>query len=146
MRARLLAISAALTLGACAPGIRLLEDGKAHGGVVDFIASTMTVSIDGDTYTGPITRGVSTGFMTGFAGTRAYSGTMIGISDQFQALLTNSAGKILRCQFQSAGGRGQGICQNNDGRTFDFVQGGGGGQPVPTTQVPAASTPTAPSR
>ena len=118
------ALLAALLSG-CALSVRLLEDGKSHAGSFDVAVGSMTVTIDGDVYTGPLSRGVSTGFISGLAGTRMYSGTVVTASDQFQALLTNKAGKVLRCQFQSALGRGQGICQNNDGRTFDLVQGGG---------------------
>lgn len=74
-------------------------------------------------YKGPLSRGMSTGFITGTTGSRYSTGAVFMASDQFQALLTNSAGKVLRCQFQSSLGHGQGVCQTNDGRTFDLVQG-----------------------
>lgn len=116
-----LSVATAILAG-CALNARLLEDGKQHPAVFDVASGTMTVTIDGDVYTGTLSRGLTTGFISGNVGTQFVSGTTIIASDQFQALLTNKAGKILRCQFRSSLGRGQGVCQQNDGRTFDFVQ------------------------
>lgn len=110
-----------LTSG-CALNVRLLEDGKAHAGSFNVASRSMEVTIDGDKYEGPLYRGAAVGFGTGFVGVRSFNTTSIMASDQFQALLTNAAGKVLRCQFQSSFGRGQGMCQTNDGRTFDLVQ------------------------
>lgn len=116
-------LAAALMLSGCALNVRLLEDGKSYAGSFNVASRSMEVVIDGDLYTGPLSRGMAAGITTGFSGTRMFTGTTIMASDQFQALLTNSAGKVLRCQFQSALGHGQGVCQNNEGRTFDLVQG-----------------------
>lgn len=84
----------------------------------------MQVTIDGDRYTGPLHRGVTAGLITSYSGTRMSTGTVIMPGTDFQSVLTNSAGRILRCQFNSALGSGQGVCQMNDGRTFALVQGG----------------------
>ena len=120
MRIALVAVTA--VLAGCALNVKLLEDGKAHAGNFDVAAGTMEVVIDGDRYAGRLSRGTSAAFFTGMAGTRLVTGTSVIASDQFQAVLTNSAGRVLRCQFQSALGRGTGLCQNNEGRTFDLVQ------------------------
>lgn len=117
-------VCAIAMLSGCALNVKLLEDGKAHLGSFDVASRTMQVTIDGDKYAGPLHRGMAAAFMTGFSGARTYTGTAIMASSDFSAILTNSAGKILRCQFNSALGRGQGVCQMNDGRTFDLVQGG----------------------
>lgn len=122
MRALALVVAAGL-VGGCALNVRLLEDGKAHLGNFNPSTGTMEVTIDGDPYKGTVHRGAPpVGFMTGFSGTRTFTGTTMMVSSDFSSLLTNSAGKILRCQFNSALGRGQGLCQMNDGRTFDLVQ------------------------
>lgn len=119
---RIAMVVAAAALSGCALNVKLLEDGKAHAGSFDVAAGTMEVVIDGDRYAGRLSRGTSAGFFTGTAGTQTVTGTSIVASDQFQAVLTNSSRKVLRCQFQSALGRGVGICQNNEGRKFDLVQ------------------------
>jgi hypothetical protein len=113
-------------LSGCAFHVRLLEDGKTHRGSFDPIGGKMSVLIDGDAYAGPLTRGAQPGFMVGFAGNRMMTGTVIGGLDQFQSLMTNRAGTILRCQIQASAGRGQGVCQNNAGRTYDVLVGDDG--------------------
>jgi len=117
-------LAACIALSGCALNIRLLEDGKVHQGTMDYAGGRMAVNIEGDAYAGPISRGVSTAFTNGFIGRRPTFGSTLLISDQFQGLLTNKDGRILRCAIQSAGGRGQGLCQMNDGRTFDVIVGG----------------------
>ena len=82
------------------------------------------MTIDGDLYAGTVSRGVSSAFMSGFARGKPVFGNAIMISDQFQGLLTNKQGKVLRCAIQSAGGRGHGLCQDNSGRNFDVLIGG----------------------
>ncbi len=83
----------------------------------------MEVTMDGDKYTGRLSRGTSAGFITGLAVPRTVNRTVTGSSEQFHALLANSRGKALRCQFQTALTRGQGVCQTDDGRMLDLVQG-----------------------
>jgi hypothetical protein len=119
----ILALPFALALSGCALSVKLLEDGKVHAGSFDVASSTMEATVDGDVFRGPLIRGMSTGFITGTAGARFYSSNVIIASNNFQAVLTNSAGKVMRCQFQSALGRGVGVCQMNDGRILDLVQG-----------------------
>lgn len=117
---------AALVLSGCALNMRLLEDGKVHRGTFDPAGRKMDVTIEGDRFAGSVSQGMMVGFGQTFTGTRMSTGTMVMGSGQFQGVLTNAAGKVLRCQFQSAMGRGQGMCQNNDGRTFDLVVGDDG--------------------
>lgn len=123
MLKKLAAVGLAILCSGCAFNLKLLEDGKVHPGQFDPIGGTMSATIDGDPYQGPLTRGMQAGFMTGVVGTRFMSGTMIGGLDQFQALMTNKAGRVLRCQIQSIAGTGQGVCQANDGRLYDVLVG-----------------------
>lgn len=117
-------LAAVALLSGCALNMRLLEDGKIHQGTFDYAGGRLSAMIDGDAYSGPVSRGMGFGLSQGLVGTRPMMATTTMFSDQFQGLLTNAAGRVIRCQIQSAGGRGNGICQDNNGRTYDVLIGG----------------------
>lgn len=123
-RIAILAVSVALT--GCAFHMRMLEDGHTYQGVFDPAGGKMSVDINGDTFAGPLYRGVSPGIGAGVAGTTPVVVSTFGGLDQFYALLTNASGTVMRCQIQSIAARGQGICQTNSGRTLDVLIGDDG--------------------
>lgn len=118
-----LALAAGALLSGCAQNFRLLEDGKVHKGVFNQASRTMEAIIDGEQFSGPASQGVGVGFGQTFYGGRVGFTTTTVATGQFQGLLTNAGGKVIRCQFQAALGSGQGVCQDNNGRTFDMVIG-----------------------
>lgn len=120
-----LAMVATCALAGCAGNIRLLEDGKVHNGTYDQMSKAVKVVIDGVPYTGSYVQGVSTGFATGFSGGRTTTGFMTMSDSSGQALLTSPDGKVLRCIFGPVVAfRGQGQCQNNQGKIYDMLIGG----------------------
>lgn len=124
-----LALAGFALLSGCAQNFRLLEDGKVHHGVLHQASKTMEASIDGERYSGPASQGMGVGFGQAFYNGRVGFGTTTVASGQWQGLLTNASGKVIRCQFQAALGAGQGICQDNAGRTFDLIIGAMPGDP-----------------
>ena len=120
----ILALAVTLLSG-CAGNIRLLEDGKVHQGTYDQMSKSVKVSIDGIQYAGTYVQGVTTGFATGFSGTRTSTGLVTMSDGSGQALLTSPDGKVLRCVFGPVVAfRGQGQCQNNQGKIYDMLIGG----------------------
>lgn len=111
------------SLAGCAMNFRLLEDGKVHHGVIHQASRSMEATIDGERYSGPASQAVGVGFGQTFYNGRVGFGTTTVASGQWQGLLTNASGKVIRCQFQAAFHAGQGMCQDNNGRTFDLVIG-----------------------
>lgn len=124
-----LALATAISISGCAQNFRLLEDGKVHHGVLHQASKTMEATIDGVRFSGPASQGVAVGFGQTFYNGRMGFGTSTIASGQWQGLLTNASGKVIRCQFQAALGSGQGICQDNNGRNFDMVIGSMPGDP-----------------
>lgn len=122
---RLATIAFAFFLTGCSGNLKLLEDGKVHNGKYDQLSKAITIDIDGVPYSGTYVQGVTTGFGTAFAGSKVVTGSMLSTNGSGQALLTSPDGKILRCVFGPVvGWRGQGQCQNNQGRLFDLLIGG----------------------
>lgn len=68
---------------------------------------------------------VATGFATGISGGRITTGLMTMSDGSGRVLLTSPNGKVLRCLFGSVVAfRGQGQCQNNQGKIYDVLIGG----------------------
>lgn len=119
-------IVGALTLAitGCAGNIKLLEDGKAHSGKYDQLSKSIEVTIDGVPYKGSYSQNASAGFGTAIAGTQVATGVMTISDGSGQALLVSPEGKVLRCRFGAVvAWRGQGQCQNNDGKLYDLLIG-----------------------
>lgn len=137
----LILLTALLSLSGCAQNLRLLEDGKVHQGVFNQAARTVEATIDGEKFSGPASQAVGVGFGQTFYGGKVGFGTTTVASGQWQGLMTNASGKVIRCQFQAALGSGQGVCQDNNGRNFDLVIGSmPGDPPVETSRVCSAGT------
>lgn len=116
--------AAGVLLSGCSHNFRLLEDGKVHQGVLNQAAKTIEATIDGVKFSGPASQGVGVGFGQTFYGGKVGFGTTTMVTGQWQGLMTDASGKVIRCQFQFMAGSGQGMCQDNSGRTYDMVFGG----------------------
>lgn len=115
---------AVLLATGCAGNLKLLEDGKVHTGKYDQLSKSIEISIDGVLYKGTYAQNASAGFGTVVAGTQVATGVMSMTDGSGQALLVSPEGKVLRCRFGSVvAWRGQGQCQNNDGKLYDLLIG-----------------------
>lgn len=132
MRLLCAAVACGLVSG-CALNMRLLEDGKVHQGEFSPGTRSMSATIDGDFYEGPISQGSAVGFGTAFSGGKVGFGTMTASSSQFTGILTNRTGKVIQCQFNAALGAGSGMCEGMDGRRYALVIGRMPSDPKPDT-------------
>lgn len=121
-------IIAAVLLAGCAQTMTLYPrgGGTQATGELRTAEKTMTVTIDGEPYSGDFIGGRSTAFgaSTGLVGTKpvTMTGTSTAHSNAYSAILLSKSGKTLRCEF--AGGlmeSGNGVCQHGDGRVFDLL-------------------------
>ena len=106
------------------------DSGKIYSGTVQGSATgsgTMSIAIDGETYTGPIVRtssGDSFGFIQqyGRGGATAFS-TVVSSSGthNVKGILSSTNGRGLRCEFTSDGNGGGGICVDDKSRIYDAV-------------------------
>lgn len=106
------------------------DSGHVYSGTVQGSASgtgTMTITIDGETYTGPIVRTTSSdsfGFVQQFGGGGSTSfGTMAssGGTANVKAILSSANGRGLRCEFTSTGNGGGGICVDDKSHVYDAI-------------------------
>ena len=106
------------------------DSGKVYLGTVQGSATgagTMTIAIDGQTYSGPVVRTSSDdsfGFVQQY-GKRGLTstGTMasFGSTATVKAILSSPAGRGLRCEFTSDGSSGGGVCMDDQGRVLDAI-------------------------
>lgn len=134
MRKTVSILAAVLALTGCAGYVQMMprDSGKVYSGTVQGSATgagTMTIDIDGQTYTGPVVRtssGDSFGFMQQY-GKRGMTstGTMatVGSTATVKAILSSPAGRGLRCEFTSEGSGGGGVCVDDQGRVLDAIVG-----------------------
>lgn len=127
-------IIAVLALSGCAGYVQMMprDSGKVYSGTVQGSATgagTMTIDIDGQTYTGPVVR---TGSNDSFGFIQQYgkrgmmsTGTMasVGSTANVKAMLSSPAGRGLRCEFTSDGSGGGGVCVDDQGRVLDAIVG-----------------------
>lgn len=134
MRKTVSFLAAALALSGCAGYVQMMprDSGKVYSGTVQGSATgagTMTIDIDGQTYTGPVVRtssGDSFGFMQQYGKRGLMStGTMasVGGTVTVKAILSSPAGRGLRCEFTSDGSGGGGVCVDDLGRVLDAIVG-----------------------
>lgn len=119
-------------LAGCSGTIQVLprDSGKVYSGTVQGSATgagTITIDIDGQTYTGPVVRTGSNdsfGFMQQYGKRGVVStGTMasVGSTATVKAILSSPTGRGLRCEFTSDGSGGGGICMDDQGRVLDAI-------------------------
>lgn len=106
------------------------DSGNVYSGTVQGSVTgsgTMTIDIDGQTFTGPVVRtgsGDSFGFIQQYGKRGMMStGTMasVGNTATVKAILSSPAGRGLRCEFTSDGTGGGGICVDDQGRVLDAI-------------------------
>lgn len=114
-----------VTVAGCAGNLKLLEDGKQHPGRFESVTKAVEVNIDGVVYKGTFSQNMGFGVGNTFTGKTVGTTTMLMGDGSGSALLTSPEGKVLRCVFGSiVFMRGQGQCQNNDGKVYDLLVGG----------------------
>lgn len=127
-------LAAVVALSGCAGYVQMMprDSGKVYSGTVQGGATgagTMTIDIDGQTYTGPVIR---TGSSDSFGFIQQYgkrgmmsTGTMasVGGTATVKAILSSPAGRGLRCEFTSDGSGGGGVCVDDQGRVLDAIVG-----------------------
>jgi len=134
MRKTVSVLAAVLALSGCAGYVQMMprDSGKVYSGTVQGSATgagTMTIEIDGQSYTGPVVRtasGDSFGFMQQYGKRGMMStGTMasVGSTATVKAILSSPAGRGLRCEFTSEGSGGGGVCVDDLGRVLDAIVG-----------------------
>lgn len=104
-------------LAGCSYNVTLYPRGggdKAQGSF-DVGSQTMTVNLNGETYTGNVVAGTSTGF--GMVGVKPV--TMTGTTNQRSALLKGPAG-IIRCEYAVQIRGGNGTCIDSRERVYDL--------------------------
>ena len=130
MRKLTIAFTVALLAG-CAGQVQMMprDSGKIYSGTVQGSptgSGTMTIVIDGETYTGPIVRttsGESFGLVQQFGRSGSSLGmvTTSGGTANVKGMLSSATGRGLRCDFTSTGGAGGGICVDDKSRVFDAI-------------------------
>lgn len=134
MRKTISVVAALLALSGCAGYVQMMprDSGKVYSGAVQGSATgagTMTIDIDGQTYTGPVIRTGSSdsfGFIQQYGKkTGVSTGTMatVGSTATIKAMLSSPAGRGLRCEFTSDGSGGGGVCVDDQGRVLDAIVG-----------------------
>lgn len=106
-----------LLLTGCAYNLTLHPRGGGDQakGSFEVGSQTLTVNLNGDTYTGRAIAGSSTGF--GIAGTKPV--TMIGTTNQRSALLKGTRG-MLRCEYVIQVSGGNGVCVDSTEKVYDL--------------------------
>jgi hypothetical protein len=126
----ILLAAAAVTLSGCAAyGVQIhpRDGGSAATGTVDIRAKTMTVALNGKTFTGPYVHdGGQTVATSSFAQVGRLSGYSSGAayvpgSGNGRVLLTSGSGEALRCEFLFRDHRGIGSCEDNAKRPYDLT-------------------------
>lgn len=113
-------------LAGCAQTMTLYprHGGEPITGALMTAEKTMTVPVEGETFSGSFTRGRSASFGAfNTYGSRPTFGSASGMSysNQYTAILTSPSGKAMRCEF--VGGlmeKGNGICQVGE-RVYDLL-------------------------
>lgn len=131
MRNLCLTLAVGLLVG-CAGKVQMMprDSGKIYSGTVQgngMGSGTMSITIDDETYTGPVIRtssGDSFGFIQqyGSRGTSSF-GTVVssGGTANVKAMLASPNGRGLRCELTSTGVSGGGICVDDKLRVYDAV-------------------------
>lgn len=121
-------------LAGCSGFVQMMprDSGKVYSGTVQGSATgagTMSISIDGEQFTGPVVRTGSSdsfGFIQQYGGKASFSSgsvVSIGGTATVKAILSSQNGRGLRCEFTSDGSGGGGICVDDSGRVLDAVVG-----------------------
>lgn len=128
---KLFCLAALVSLAGCAAQVQMMprDSGKVYSGTVqgNGMSGTMSITIDGETYTGPIVRTTASesfGLVQQFGRNGASSlATVVSSSGtaNVKGILSSANGRGLRCEFTSTGGSGGGICLDDKSRVYDAV-------------------------
>ena len=118
-----------IALSGCAGSLVFIgPDSKIYPGNFDSLAKTVSVTIEGQYFSGPyITNSsVTTGYSSysGTVGAKpVFAGgpaTAVSSGSQGRALLTSQAGGTLSCEFNYQGMSAIGTCQDQSGKVYQF--------------------------
>lgn len=115
----------AVLLTGCAGSGQLLRNGQSFPLQYNSVLQTITTKVDGEEYAGNYVMNSSSGFASGFAGTRFVTTNVLSAGNQGRALLTSPSGKTLRCEFMVDGFTTLGQCQDQAGAIYDLKAIGG---------------------
>ena len=129
---RLLISVAIVSLAGCAGQVQMMprDSGKIYSGTVQgngMGSGTMSITIDGETYTGPVVRTTSSdsfGLVQQYGrnGKSSFSTVVSsGGTANVKGMLASANGRGLRCEFTSTGDSGGGICVDDKGRVYDAI-------------------------
>ena len=121
----------ALALSGCSGIVQMMprDSGKVFSGTVQgsLVGSgTMTVTIDGEVFSGPIVRTSSSeafGFIQQYGRGGTSFGTVVsgGGTATVKGILSSPSGRGLRCEFTSSGNGGGGVCVDDQSRVYDAI-------------------------
>lgn len=126
---RILVSCLTLILTGCSGIVQMMprDSGKIYSGTVHgslFGSGMMTVTIDGEDYTGPIVRTSSNGggeFIQKYGrGDLSFASLSAGVAT-VKGILSSQSGRGLRCEFVSTGDGGGGICVDDKSHIFDAI-------------------------
>jgi len=120
-----------LALSGCSGMVQMMprDSGKIYSGTVQGGlggSGTMSITIDGEVFTGPIVRTSSNesfGFIQQYGRGGSSFGTVIsdGGTATVKGILASPSGRGLRCEFTSNGNGGGGVCVDDKSRVYDAV-------------------------
>ena len=118
-----------VALSGCSGFVKMMprDSGKIYSGTVQ--SGTMTVLIDGESFTGPIVRtgsNDSVGFIQQYGSNTGSTTGMVAVAGgtaSVKAMLSSLNGRGLRCEFSSDGSGGGGVCIDDNGRVLDAIVG-----------------------
>ena len=120
-----------IALSGCSGMVQMMprDSGKVFSGTVQGSlggSGTMTVTIDGDVFTGPIVRTSSNesfGFIQQYGRRGSSFGTVISGDGTatVKGILSSQSGRGLRCEFTSNGSGDGGVCVDDQSRVYDAI-------------------------
>lgn len=119
----LLAALAVMALTGCGGSLKLLEGGKVHQGQFDAVGKTLSVAVDGMTYSGTYITNASSTYGGIFVGAKYVPVNTYSSGTMGRAILTAANGNVIRCEFMAQGMNAQGSCTDNNGKTYDLIAG-----------------------
>jgi len=132
----LVVLAIVVSVAGCTHNLTLIprQGGEKGQGVAQEVGKTVTITVNGKTYTGNyVYGGGSVAFFNTYGSSTAYSGTRTATaygsgfgtayipgSGNGRILVTSPDGDAIRCELQYSSGSGLGICQDNAGKEYDL--------------------------
>ncbi len=111
----------ALTLSGCGGNLLLVADGKTHPGKFDSMTKSIELTVDGKRFAGNYVTNSTVTTGGGMVGNKWISTTGTTGGTQGRAMLISSDNSTMKCEFAYQGMSAQGVCQDSNGKTYDFM-------------------------